>query len=309
MKRFFFAPGCWLLVLLISAPVMGQPAGQDAPAADEATKESGDDGLPEAPPKAPPPSDDTLATKKGELKSTPEDAAAPTVAGKSQVGWKDVVVVQPKAFLKRRRVELTPFYATTVNDTLIQHSAIGLELNYFITDILNIGVLGMYYVSNVLDQEFYTRHHFNVVPTLNRYLYTATLNMGYVPIYGKFDIFNYWILHYEVFATGGVGVTGTEIIPRKLENEAFTNIALTFQVGIGGRIFVNKWLALQVAFRDFMMLDKFEPRGRTQRVVEDPTTGQNVKDAAETSFINNAVLTFGAAVYFPLSFKHATTYR
>jgi len=42
---------------------------------------------------------------------------------------------------------------------------------------------------------------YNRIPTLNRYLYGAALNLGYVPVYGKFALFNRTIIPWEIFAS------------------------------------------------------------------------------------------------------------
>ncbi|MCA9671098.1 MAG: outer membrane beta-barrel domain-containing protein [Myxococcales bacterium] len=312
MKRFLIATGCLLIAGAVglaptSASAQGGDKGADKKAGGD--KKQPDDGL-GAPPDLP--KDDTPKKKAAPAPPPPtlpndnKRSGRGTVldaAGKKErKSWQDIVVLPRKGFLKRRRVDLTAFVGTTINDSLIQHTAIGGELSYHITDALSVSVLGVFYIGNVLDQEFFTRYQFQLVPTLNRYLYTVTGNMAYVPIHGKFAIFNKWIWHYEVFVTGGAGITGTEIIPRNAEHEAWTNIALTFPIGMGGRMFITKWLAVSVTIRDFMMLDRFEPPGRTAVLAAD------VKDDAETRFINNIVFQLGVSVYFPLSFKY-TTFR
>ena len=245
--------------------------------------------------------DDTRPTKASTAPPGPSTTARPaTLSKKPAVGRSDVVALPRKSFLKRRRIELTPLVATTLNDTLIQHTAIGGELNYYISDILSVGALGMYYFDDVLEQEFLTRYQFGLVPTLNRYRYTVTANMAYVPIYGKFAIFNYWIMHYELFATAGVGISGTQSIPRDSRKESFDNLALTFPLGLGGRLFLNRFLALTLAFRNFMMIDKFEKPGRVE------VDGDVAKDEAEARFVNNIMFNVGISVFFPLNFSYST---
>ncbi|MCC6746575.1 MAG: outer membrane beta-barrel domain-containing protein [Deltaproteobacteria bacterium] len=314
MKRFRSSTGCCLLVLslALSGQAYAQNEGgegkqeqkgdQEKPegGAEDGAKE-GEEGVPPEQPEAPPPSDDALKTKQADLQptATPSISSGPRDLREQ---WKDIVVIPRKTFLKRRRVELSPFVGTSVNDNLIQHTAIGGELNYHITDILSIGAMGMYYFPQVLDQEFFTRYHFRKVPSLNKYKGTVVGNMSYVPIYGKFSVFNKWIWHYEIFVTGGVGVSFTEIIPRDYDYEPFSNLALTFPIGMGGRLFITRWLAAQVSFRDFMMLDKFEPPGRQD------VDGAKAKEKAETRFINNVMFTAGFSFYLPLDFSY-TTFR
>lgn len=302
---------CWLLVLVLALPALAQdePEPGAEPGADTPAEEPGGDV------DVPPGPDEPVAPSDADLTTSPDDvapSAAPDVTatkrGARQETWKDIVVIPRKPFLKRGRVEIMPYYASTLNDALIQHSALGVEINYFLTDILSIGIQGMYYFKNVLDQEFYTRYHFSRVPSLNKYLYTATGSFSYVPIYGKFSLFNDMIFHYEAFATAGVGVSGTEIIPRDYRYEPFTNHGkLTFPIGLGARFFVTKWLAVQAAYRCYIMLDSFEP---SQRGLEDPgkTEVETAIDAAKTDIVFNMMFNLGVSFFFPMDFKY-TTFR
>jgi outer membrane beta-barrel protein len=302
-------------VLVLALPASAQaPEPEPEPGAGAEAEEPGgeeplpgEEGLPPEPGE-PAPSDADLKTSKEDVAPTTPVLTTGPKRGERQKTWKDIVVIPRKPFLKRRRVEITPYFATTLNDTLIQHSALGVEFNYFLTDILSIGIQGMYFFKNVLDQEFFTRYHFSRVPSLNKYIYTVTGNFSYVPVYGKFSLFNKMIFHYEAYATAGVGISGTEIIPRDYRFEIFTNHGkLTFPIGLGARFFVTKWLAVQAAYRCYILLDSFEP---SQRGVEAPgkTEVETAKDAAKTDIVFNMMFNLGVSIFLPMDFKY-TTFR
>ena len=85
---------------------------------------------------------------------------------------------------------------------------------------------------------------------MNKYNYTVTLNFSYVPFYGKLALFNQHLMHFEAFVMAGVGGSGTEIVPKDYRYKVFSNpFALTFPVGLGGRVFINKWIAIQASIR------------------------------------------------------------
>jgi outer membrane beta-barrel protein len=318
MKRTPTAIGSCLLVLMFGFPALAQE-GDAAPeeGARDATPGEEPGATPEGPPpESPGPTDDIL-------KAAPAAAATGAPAGGAKPeklrSWEDVVVLPRKPIMKTGRFEISPFFAATLNDNLIQHFAFGAEFNYFLTDILSVGISGMAYVKNVLDEEFWTRYQFRRVPSLNTYKYTATLNFAYTPIYGKFAVFDKTIFHYEVYATAGVGITGTEIIPRDYHNGVFKNPAcLTFPVGVGARLLLLKWLAVHVAFRDYLLLDKFENSPRlppTAVVPPNLTTEQatawetdTAKANADTRFLHNMMVNVGVSFFFPLDFKY-TTFR
>jgi len=301
MIRRCTATVCCLLVLAVGIPALAQAKGGT------------DDGLPPEPPPEPAATDEQLKTTDADLKPTqPVIATAKGKRVESRRTWQDIVVIPRKPFIKRGRVEITPFWGATVNDNIIQHYSLGAEINYHITDVMSVGVAGMYYFKQILDQEFFTRYHYSRVPSLNKYNYTVTLNFFYVPFYGKFALFNQHIIFWEVFATAGVGGTGTEIVPKDYRYAVFTNpFSLTFPVGLGIRAFINKWLAVYLGLRDYMMVDKYEPsRGQ---VPDDPNTPENeeledAKSRAKTRFINNMQFFMGLSFYFPMDFQY-TTFR
>jgi len=322
MRRTLTAISSCLLVLAIGLPALAQEGEGGAAQGDEAAQGEGGneaqpDGQEPGPGEAPAATDDALKTSPSDMAAP---APAPVVTSKAEglQSWKDIVVVPRKPFLKGGRVELLPQFSVTLNDNLIQHFSLGGEVNYFLTDILSIGVTGMYYFKNVLDEEFYTRYHFGRVPSLNRYRFTAEGHFAYVPIYGKFAMFNNHIFHYEVFISGGIGVTQTEVIPRDFKWESFTNYALTFPVCVGGRFFLTRWMAVNFAFRNNILVDKYEPTTRgvqdaqgrwvTKDGVVKATEAEAAKENAETSILDNMMFTIGFSFFLPTEFKY-TTFR
>lgn len=317
MKRQHISIVCCFLLLAFSLPALAQG------------KKDEDLGLPPEPPPTPKATDAQLKTTDADIKPT---TPVLTVHKKgrpieSRRTWEDIVVIPRKPFIKKGRVELVPFFGATVNDSIIQHMAVGLDVNYHITDVLSLGLTGMYYGHSVSDQAFWARYHYSREFKINKYQYTVALNFYYVPFYGKLSLFNDYILHFEVFASAGVGGTGTEILPRNAENLAFTNpFSLTFPVGLGGRVFVNRWLAVYLGVKDYMMVDKFEPTNRW--VEKDGTTPikiretdspsevdakltselESAKDRADSEFVNSLQFFIGVSFYFPMDFKY-TTFR
>lgn len=323
IRRTAFLISFLVLALGLPALAQGQTAGKGGgKKADEVDMPSDDDKIDLPPADADPakPSDKDLETSDADVApTTPVLTTGKRV--ESRRTWKDIVVIPRKPFIKKGRFDITPTFTVTVNDNIIQHYSLGLEVNYHITDVLSLGIAAQYYFKDILDQEFWTRYHYSRVPAMNKYIYTAALNFTYVPIYGKLAIFNDWILHYEVFASAGVGGSGTEIVPKDYRYKTFTNpFSLTFPVGMGGRVFVNKFFAIQAGFRDYMMIDKFEgPRGNcpTKDIPECGSADDAVradaevgvaKDNAKTRFINNLQFFLGFSFYVPPSFEY-TTFR
>lgn len=234
-------------------------------------------------------------------KSAEEGMAAAAVKASTSLSWQDIVVVPRKRFLKAGRFELAPFTGVSVNDILIRHYVFGVDLNYFLSNALWVGLQGDYYLKSLTETEALLGLQYNRIPTLNKYLYGGSLNFGYVPIYGKFALFNKNILHWEIFASAGFGVTQTEIIPRTPGDATFKNTSLTPNFAIGGRFFLFDWLTVNYAFRDYFILDKFEP---TNRVPGE--TGAQAKSHADGKLVQNVMFYVGVGVYLPTRFQYKT---
>ncbi|HXU82845.1 MAG TPA: outer membrane beta-barrel domain-containing protein [Polyangia bacterium] len=236
----------------------------------------------------------------------PGEAAPPSATGEQPAGprtksWEDIVVVPRKAFLKGGRLELAPFTSITLNDVLIRHYAFGGDLNFYLTDVFSIGIEGQYFIKERSQLEGLVGLQYNRIPTLNRYRYAAAFNFGYVPGYGKYTLFNKYIMHWDIFINAGVGAIWSEIIPRVAGDEVFHTISLAPDFGVGTRFFLSDWLTISFAFRDYVFNDKFEPTDRKQgEAIE------NVQARAESRFVNNLMFTASLGFYLPTSFQYRT---
>ncbi|HET6146855.1 MAG TPA: outer membrane beta-barrel domain-containing protein [Polyangia bacterium] len=217
----------------------------------------------------------------------------------STASWQDIVVVPRKPFLKGGRLELAPFTGISINDNLIRHYAFGADINYFLSDVLWIGVQGEYFVKSFSERDELIGLQYNRIPTLNRYLYGAALNFGYVPVYGKFALFNKWIIPWEIYASAGAGWTRSQVIPRNPGDLGWNNDLLTATGALGSRFFLFDWLTVNLAVRDYLIPDKFEPTNRmsTESIAV-------LKARADTKFVNNVMVYAGVGMYLPAKFQY-----
>jgi outer membrane beta-barrel protein len=248
--------------------------------------------------------DETQPAKVEEDVGGGSKAARPASTG----SWADIVVVPRKAFLKGGRFELQPFSGVTVNDNLIRHWVFGADLNYFLTDVFWIGLQGQYYIHELTNQEELVGSEFNRAPTLNQYLYGGALNFGYVPVYGKFALFNRSILSWELWVSGGIGLTFTQVIPRDPANDylKFKNTDFTPNVGIGSRFFLLDWLTVNFALRDYITPDHFEPLNNGADALPPITNSTEAKDRSQSQWVQNLVFSVGVGFYLPTKFQYKT---
>jgi outer membrane beta-barrel protein len=285
-----------------AAPAAAAPADATAAPADPAAAPADVNATPADPNAAPTPGE--TVTPEGDetnLAGSPSELELGKPKAATTLSWQDVIVVPRKAFLKSGRVELAPFSGLSVNDNLIRHYSFGLDLNYFLSDVWWVGLQGQYFVKQFTPTEVNVGLQYNRIPTLNRYLYAGALNFGAAPIYGKFAWFNKQILHWEIYASGGIGLTVSEIVPRNVGQSTFKNNLLTPNVGLGARFFLFNWLTVNFSVRDYIMADKFEPAQR------DPTWSADVtKSHAESAWVNNVMVYGGVGFYLPTKFQYKT---
>ncbi|MBA3462731.1 MAG: outer membrane beta-barrel domain-containing protein [Deltaproteobacteria bacterium] len=232
------------------------------------------------------------AVKAGPLKRTP-------------LSWKDILVVVRKPFLKSRRTELLPMVGTTMNDNMVRHYTVGGQLSYYLTDVLAIGVEGQYYVHSFREPFDLVARQARRLPTVNQYNWSAALNFHYVPVYGKFAIFDKKLITWEAFFTAGIGAGQSEVVPRDTKFPGFTNLLIIPNVGVSMRFFLAKWLTVSVGIRDYVFYDKFEPTDRSPTM---NATADQAKDNSTGSLINNVMFQVGVSFWLPTSFEY-TTFR
>ena len=235
-------------------------------------------------------------------------AAAAVKAGpiqKTKLSWADIVVVVRKPFLKSGRTELMPMFGTTMNDNMIRHYQIGGMLSYYLTDVLAIGVEGFYYQPSFREPFDLVARQARRLPTVNTYQWSAALDFHYVPVYGKFAIFDKKLITWEVFFTAGIGAGQSKVEERDKKYPGFTNLLIQPNIGASMRFFLAKWLTVNIGIRDYVFYDKFEP---TDRSPEMNTTADQAKDNADGSLINNVMFQVGLSFWLPTSFEY-TTFR
>jgi outer membrane beta-barrel protein len=311
-----------------AAPPAAAPAGEtpaapadmdaDAPATPAGTPPAGGDtGTPAAGGEAP------AAGGEMDICSITPDAPQCTATKEINLGVEakktvnaEVYAVQQQYVIKAQRFEIQPYFAVTLNDQFVTHDAPGLALNYYITQVLAVGVNGAWYGSLNADSDFnfQNRRAARIAVPLNDYQLSGDLNFTYVPMYGKFAGFGDFIFHYDAYIDGGVGVIRTKPIPViDPDNRSFTwNTLVNFDVGIGLRIFFNRWLAAVLEVRDIMYFEKIEnikvAAGQAVTAGQGGYANSPLNPATwydpNTHFTNDVQLQVGLSLFLPTSFEY-----
>jgi outer membrane beta-barrel protein len=216
-----------------------------------------------------------------------------------------VYAVQQVFVLRRSRLEIQPYWGFTLNDQFVSHPGPGLGLNFWITNVLAIGVNGNYYRPFNTDSEFnfQTRRAARVGVPLTEYDWAAAVNFTYAPILGKFQGFGDFIFQYDGYVVGGVGAISTRPIPViDPDNRNFLfDTKLSFNAGLGIHLFFNRWLAATLEGRTYVFNDKLEATGLA------PTLAEQQDDSTwygEDRLTFNVQAQLGLSIFFPFSFEY-----
>jgi outer membrane beta-barrel protein len=261
---------------------------------------------------APPPGGQEAAPPGGEAPAAEPPSAEPPKEGEAQTPleqvkpgatarWADIYVIPRRPVLKRKRVELLPTYNVTINNSVIRHHGFGAMLNIYLSEALYIGLEGTYYQDQLLDRYFLLGSDQRVIPSVNRYVWSAFLDFGYIPIHGKFTFFNSTIGHWEVWVNLGVGAFQTSVIPRNKANDPFTNYLFAGNVGIGSRLWLARWLAIDGYLKTYMFADQLENTNRMPG--EDAATA---KMNAQSQFTFDVTFGVGLSILLPPGFEYHT---
>jgi outer membrane beta-barrel protein len=217
----------------------------------------------------------------------------------------EIYAVQQIYALRYHRIEINPYWMFTLNDQFVSHPGPGVAINYYISNVLAVGVNGNLYtgLNGDSDFNFQNRRATRVAVPLNEYQWGANLNFTYVPVYGKFAGFGDFIFHYDAYVVGGVGALSTRpIAVIDPDNRSFAYAPkLAFNAGIGLRIFLNRWFAANLEVRDYIYNEKLESLtvGRTQADQQNKATW-----FGDNKITNNVQAQIGVSIFIPFSWEY-----
>lgn len=173
-----------------------------------------------------------------------------------------------------------------------------------------VGVNGNFYLglNAPSNFNFQTSRAARVGIPITEYAWNANANFTYVPAYGKFAGFGDFIFHYDLYVLGGVGAIASRPIavvdPDNRTFEYKPNVS--FHVGGGLRIFLNRWFAVVAELSDYIFVEKLE--NPTIALGRDATGRPNAQDPTtwtkDTSFTNNVQAQVGFSVFLPFSWEY-----
>jgi len=215
-----------------------------------------------------------------------------------------IYAVQRMSVLRTGRFELTPSFATTFNDPYVSHPSVGVALNYWITNVLAVGVNLLWYegLSSESELNFSIRRSARLAVPITEYQLGTYLNFTYVPVYGKFELFNDAIVQWDAYLVGGVGMLRTR--PIAVIDPAVRSFDYDWHVamnaGLGLRVFVTKWLSVFGELRDYLYMERLE----NLQVSLDARSDRSTWLDKDSTLTHNVTVALGFSVFFPFSFDY-----
>jgi len=236
-----------------------------------------------------------------------DPAACPVLDMKKEAARpikESIYAVQQLYVMRVRRLELNPWWnAVSMNDQFVQHRGPGLGLTYYITNVLAIGVNGRYYDPFNSDSEFngQVRRAARVAVPLTEYQWGASLDFSYVYAQGKFAGAGDFIFEWDSYILGGVGALSTRpIAVIDPDNRNFEyKPKLAVDLGLGLRVFFTRWVALNVAVKDYVYNETLENLN-----IDPVNPGDKSTWLGEKSFTQNVELQLGLSIFVPFSFDY-----
>ena len=178
--------------------------------------------------------------------------------------------VQRRKTRKAGRFALVPHYGLSLNDPVVTTHTAGASLYYHLAEgfgfvlggdqrLMQVDAAAVHLVRS---QERWVR---------GEQVMTRSFGLGasYTPIYGKMALVSDWVVHYDVYIEGRGGFTDID-----------AEFKPTGEFGLGGRLYLNEFMSLDLTGRWKMFSDEF----------------RGVEDIKAPLFLNT-----GLAIYFPLS--------
>lgn len=192
-----------------------------------------------------------------------------------------IKAVPRKPLLKTGRFELTPFAGLSLNDAYYQHWSLGGTAIFYPNDAFGIGVgVDYLYQHTRRDAIDNVRNSLTSVPAVyelpKMFLH---VDMYWIPLYGKFSLFNAAIIPFDIYATAGAGAA-----------TAFSNDrwAPAVNVGLGARMAMTEWLALRLEVRNHTFLDT-----------------QTVNTVSRSDIQNYVMAQIGLSFFIPPTFEYS----
>lgn len=180
-------------------------------------------------------------------------------------------------FTKRGRVELSPSATVSLRDAFFTKYIFGGSLTFHLSDHVALGVRAGYSqptvagVAQICTLQGGTRGC--RPPTFDeldgqapgQITLLGGADLQWSPLYGKASLLAESFLHFDLYAIGGLSAVQYRGPPVGSDPSPTTNLTFGPNLGVGGRIFLTRWLTLRAELRDVIYTERFTLPATTLR--------------------------------------------
>ncbi len=220
-------------------------------------------------------------------------AVAQAQSTRSESGADSGPIVRRQLLFRSSRLEVAPMVAFSINDAFIRNTLVGANVSYHLNNVFGVG-LTVGYGALQMDTTLRDNVHASLTADDPRRLnslsysymkWTADLGISYVPIFGKFTIFNGAITHYDIHLMGGLSVVGEDVVGASVNSVTDPGLAGTRpggMLGVGLRFFVSDMISINYEIRDYIY-----------------SRAQVSRGAANPQLSNNVIMSLGVGIFLP----------
>ncbi len=160
-------------------------------------------------------------------------------------------VVQQRPFLRSTRFELQLMGGLGINDVLFQHFSAVANGRFHLSERFSLGATYAHYFADEASTFSEVTDRFEVFPERALTRWYAGADFAWIPIFGKYALFDEAVVHFDLYTIVGGGVTRTS---------KSDDLKPTGTIGVGWRLITTRWLAFVVELRDHIYVEKYNQR-------------------------------------------------
>jgi outer membrane beta-barrel protein len=208
-------------------------------------------------------------------------------------------VIRHQLLYRSTRFELAPMLGMTLNDAYLRNGIVGAQLSYHLTNSWGVSFVAGTGLAQ-FDTDLRGRLEETISSSANgptdlseiSYSYVqfiGGLEVSYVPIVGKFSLFNSAITNFDIHLIGGFGGV-LEAAEPATENGQVDEQLEGFRpapvLGAGARFFMGDGISANIQVRDYLY-----------------SSSEISTLTADPEFTNNVMVTMGVSFFFPQDVK------
>jgi outer membrane beta-barrel protein len=183
-------------------------------------------------------------------------------------------VIQRRPILKSGRVELSVLGGGGLADTMFDHAAVSGGARYHLSEAWSVASSYSHHFGRTSPLFDEVTDRFELFPERSIVEWSAGIDVGWTPVYGKFALVDAYIMHFDLMILSGAGA----VVTSRSSDPKIAGMA-----GVAMNLYVSPWLALNVDVRDHVFTESFN---------------------AGDTVVNHVVALAGFSVFFPFDFTY-----